>query len=269
MSSSRTLEIADESVSPAAHTQPDSSWSKPKYNESVILVSNDGVPLRADETPAGVEQSPLTTYPIIGYVRLANRDKDARQWSDLLFDYEDGDISTSLSGVLPINADQIENKLKATILVAKDDSYVRATFPVLSERGLIFSRQTGSIVHKGDRVYVVDAQPFTTRTTGFSQIWLGLMPVTQIHIETASGGLDERQRALESELKKIFGEKRVDRNGSADNTIVSPYVKFNLADQSNVAKILQGMVKVGLPTPSPPPVPDQKQGPGNIQLLLP
>jgi len=201
-------------------------------------------------------------------VRLANRDKGARQWLDLLFEYESGDITTALSGLLPTSDSQIKNELIDKSLVAKTDTYVRATFPVLSERGLIFSKQVG-ILHQGDIVQVVDAKPFTTANIGFTQIWLAVKPATQIHIETNSGKLDEPQRKFETELKTLFGDGRVDRKGSADNTIATPYVKFNPADKDNVDKILQVMVKVGLPTPSPSPDPDQTQRPGNIQLLLP
>lgn len=238
----------------------------PEYKASITPVSYDGMSVMAESGPASVEPSPTPDYPIVGYVRLANRDRDAPEWSDILFDYEDGDITAALSGLLPGNADQIQAELKGKYLIAKTDSYLRATFPALSERGLIFSKQIG-ILHAGDIVQVADARPYTTAKIGFSQIWLALFPATRIHIETATGKLDNQQRALQIALKRTFGERRVDTNGSANNTIIAPSVKFNPSDEPMVSQILKIFVDQGLPAPSRMLSPDQP--PGNIQLLLP
>ena len=50
---------------------------------------------------------------LIGYVRLANRDKDAKQWSDFLFRYgESGDIEGDLAGLSPNQLEEMKSQLR-------------------------------------------------------------------------------------------------------------------------------------------------------------
>src|SRR5262249_25751992 len=124
--------------------------------ESLILIQN-----------SGSNQSPDASV-VIGFARLANRDRDSRTWTDFLFQFANQN-EENMAPLRNASDDEVQRILKVgTRLKAKTDVYLRRGFPLKSPAGLIFSAPIGQI-DMGTEVTVKEVNIFTTNR-GLSQI---------------------------------------------------------------------------------------------------
>jgi hypothetical protein len=150
------------------HT-PYRSWLRDEKG-GFILTAFDGSATIANQYQAQGAVTSAPSQKVVGYVRLANREKDAPSWNDFLFRSSSGqDISEIISPLSSSN--DIANALNGKELIVQTNVVLRASFPALTSDGLVFARQSG-VLNDGDKVKVIDTRVFTTTRIQFSQIWL-------------------------------------------------------------------------------------------------